>query len=366
MTDGTILCSRCGFANVRGDQFCGSCGAFLEWEGAPVEPVAAPVPAAQAGSPVAPPAQTAPPAPGATTPAVAAAGLVRCPACGIANEAARTFCQTCGAKLVASAVVAGRTRAEVAAAVAAVPGSGPSASGTVAPAGGRAPAPTPRQAGRSLPGWLLAVVVLGVLVGVAAVVVPQLLRGGSPTPDVSTAPSAAGSAPASAGAASAAPSVAAPSAPAGASPTPSASPVAATALRLTGASASSIVGGNTARYGPQLAIDGSLKTSWQEGSATEKGQWIEVSFAPSAVSAVVIRNGYQASTALFRGNLRLRDVQISVDGGAPQAVTLRDVTAGQRIELPPVAGATSLRITIVSTYPSVKTSVAGTPFKDAP
>ncbi len=34
MTDTpTILCKRCGFANVPGDQFCGSCGAFLEWEG---------------------------------------------------------------------------------------------------------------------------------------------------------------------------------------------------------------------------------------------------------------------------------------------------------------------------------------------
>ena len=28
-----VICRRCGFGNVPGDQFCGSCGAFLEWEG---------------------------------------------------------------------------------------------------------------------------------------------------------------------------------------------------------------------------------------------------------------------------------------------------------------------------------------------
>ncbi len=33
MTDqSTFPCSRCGFANAPGDQFCGSCGAFLAWQ----------------------------------------------------------------------------------------------------------------------------------------------------------------------------------------------------------------------------------------------------------------------------------------------------------------------------------------------
>ena len=136
-------------------------------------------------------------------------------------------------------------------------------------------------------------------------------------------------------------------------------------LKLTGAAASSIAAGDTTRYGPQNAIDGNLKTSWQEGSPNEKGEWIEVSFDPSTVTGVVIRNGFQASTALYKGNLRLKDVQISVDGGAPLAVRLKDTTSAQKIALTPAAGATHLRITIVSTYPSVKTSVGGTPFDDA-
>ena len=36
MTDDTrTICKRCGFSNIPGDQFCGSCGTFLEWEGQP-------------------------------------------------------------------------------------------------------------------------------------------------------------------------------------------------------------------------------------------------------------------------------------------------------------------------------------------
>ena len=31
--DANLVCRRCGFTNVPGDTFCGSCGAFLEWEG---------------------------------------------------------------------------------------------------------------------------------------------------------------------------------------------------------------------------------------------------------------------------------------------------------------------------------------------
>ena len=33
--DPRTICKRCGFSNIPGDQFCGSCGAFLEWEGQP-------------------------------------------------------------------------------------------------------------------------------------------------------------------------------------------------------------------------------------------------------------------------------------------------------------------------------------------
>ena len=270
--------------------------------------------------------------------------LLRCPACGIANAASRTFCQTCGAKLTPAAPVPG-----------APSGARPGLSSSFAP-----------PAKRGLPGWIIAVVVLGVLVGVGAVVGSQLLKGAGPTSNASVAPSSSGSVTASpsAGVPAASGASAAPGTsgqPAG--PTPSA--IAAKPLKLTGASASSILGGNTAEYGPQLAIDGKPKTSWQEGSATEKGEWIEVGFAPSTITGISIRNGFGASTALFKANLRLKNVLVSVDGGAPQAVLLKDTSGAQKIALATATGATTLRITIVDTYPSVKTAVSGSPFKDA-
>jgi hypothetical protein len=58
-------------------------------------------------------------------------------------------------------------------------------------------------------------------------------------------------------------------------------------------------------------------------------------------------------------------VLISVNGGEPVKVRLKDNTKAQTIDLGSVADATSVRITIVSTYAARKTSVAGTPFDDA-
>ncbi len=382
--DQTVLCARCGFANAPGDQFCGSCGTFLEWEGSaagvamdPSAPASAAAgvtglaPTVSPGSVGTPSAASAGapasrPAPPTSRPAdPSGEGLLRCPSCGIANAASRTFCQTCGAKLTPAARVAARSHDEIAAAVAAVPGARAVQPGPPVPSlppGADAHRVAPK-AGRSLPPWILVVVVLGVLAGVAAVVGSTMLKGGGPASAVSAVPSLGGpAASASAAAASLGPSASA-RASTVAGPTPA--PLAGTPLKLTGAAASSIAAGDTTRYGPQNAIDGSLKTSWQEGSPTEKGEWIEVSFDPSTVTGVIVRNGFQASTALYKGNLRLKDVQISVDGGAPLAVRLKDTTSAQKIVLTPVAGATHLRITIVTTYPSVKTSVSGTPFADA-
>jgi F5/8 type C domain len=215
-----------------------------------------------------------------------------------------------------------------------------------------------------MPLWVLAVVVAGILAGVGAIVLPDMLRGSGPSSAASTAPSAmlqsgpasssgAGASGAAPTAASAAPASAAPSAPA------------AKPLHLTAATGSSVLGGNTGKYGAGNAIDGNAKTSWAEGSTTEKGQWIEVGFAPSTVIAVSVRNGFDASTALYKGNLRLKDVQISVDGGTPATIRLKDTPNAQRVDLPPTPSATRLRITIVSTYPSVKTSASGTPTDNA-
>ncbi len=395
MTDNaTVLCRRCGFANGPGDQFCGSCGAFLEWEGqaeGATPPAASPAgstgaagsagraadeglaglvrPAAGTSAASTPgpaaaatswttaaqgPAAGATPAP-AAPPAATDAGLLRCPACGIANAASRTFCQSCGATLVPGARIAGRSAAEIAAAVNAVAVTHPvppTAPGVAAP---RAQA-APKKGG--VAGWVVAVIVVGIVAGVGFVAISTLLKGSGPAPIATTAPSLVAS--------SASPSASAPAS-AGTSSAPSASAsqvIAGKPLKLTGAAASSVLG-DQAAYLAQKAIDGDPKTSWQEGSDTEKGQWIEVSFGPARVDAVVIRNGFGKSPALFKSNLRPKDVLISINGGTPVAVRLKDTLNAQKIALGPVSGATNLRITIQTTYPSVKTSVSGSPFQDA-
>lgn len=379
--DPSVICRRCGFANVPGDQFCGSCGAFLEWEGQPADgptatPPAGPEPAAPApgpgaasprdGLPTSTVGGTPPRSPatsgawGAPAPAVQplpagssgdpVSALIRCPACGIANPVARTFCQSCGATLVKAAPVAPPSAAEIAAAVAR-PATVPRA--TTSPVTGAAPRAVANAPSRGFPMWVVVIGLLGILVGAGVVAGSVLLGGQGPGSLATSAPQSApagspGTSPGAPGGPSAAP-------PAGAAGVP---------LTLTSAKASSVVG-NRAKFAAAMAIDGDPKTCWQEGNATEKGQWIEVSFAPSRVDAVVLDNGYQASTALYKGNLRLKDVLISVNGGTPIKATLQDTTKPQRIEVGGVTSATTVRITIQTTYPSVKTSVSGTPFDDA-
>ncbi len=274
---------------------------------------------------------------------------MRCPACGIANPSTRTFCQSCGTTLAAAARVAEPPPEVVAAAVSAVPAA-PPAAGT---ATGARPRPKASPGRRGIPGWVFAVGALGLLVGVVIVGASVLFRGSSPDSGASTG-SGAPSGVAASGAAS------------GPSGAPASGVVAGTPveLALTGATASSVAG-NRAKFQPAKAIDGDPATSWQEGSAREKDQWIEVAFDTARADSLVIRNGYQASDALFKGNRRLKDVLVSVDGGSPAAVRLKDSQKPQTIDLGGVSGATSVRVTIVTTYPGQATSVSGTPFDDA-
>ena len=210
----------------------------------------------------------------------------------------------------------------------------------------------------------MVIAILGILAGVGGVVGMNLIKGKGPSSEATAIPSVpAASAGTSAVPSGAAPSVEAPSTQPGTSGSPATPAPEGVALALSSATASSVVG-SLEKFQPGKAIDGDPATSWQEGATQEKGEWIEVGFAPSTVTRVVIRNGYGASTALFRGNRRLKDVLISVGGAEPVAVRLKDTIKPQAIALEGAPGATSLRITIVSTYPGEKTSVSGTPFDD--
>src|SRR4051794_6671559 len=253
-TPGNLICSKCGFSNVPGDQFCGSCGAFLEWEG--VAAAADPAPAtAPPGVPVvAPPgarssaveAEPGPPAGtgGAGSRAVAPrpGALTRCPACGIANEPGRTFCQSCGTKLPETGGVLAASADDIAAAVAA-----PNQPGVVK---ARTPGTEPAVSagGGGVLRWLVIVGVIGIVVGVAVVAGGSLLRGSassaaSTNPSLAVLPSrsSSGAPPASGGASGA--------------PRSSSGPAVSVPLALQDATASSVVG-DLAKFQPAKAIDG--------------------------------------------------------------------------------------------------------------
>jgi hypothetical protein len=369
----TVLCRRCGTPNVAGDQFCGSCGAFLEWEGASVvEPAPEPGPAdaalpaiagpaapaavetSGAGAPGSPTSPSAPVAPSGSSTGTGSAGdrstLVRCPACGIANPTGRTFCQSCGTTLPADA------RVDVSAATAAWVASGapkptpvvksPGAGAAAAGGSGDGKPKKEAQASGGIPGWVIAMVVLGLLVGVGAVVVPQFLA-----PEV---PSEATSAP---------------SLPPRVTQTPTQAPNAVptpeppSALALLGATASSVIG-NREKFSAGKAIDGDRTTSWQEGAADEAGQWLEVTFEAARVDALVIWNGYQESEAAYFANRRVRDVRITFDTGQAFEARLEDTMEPFRVGVAGVTGATRVRIEIVTTYDPRATEYPGSPFDD--
>ena len=141
-----VTCTNCGFLNEPGDEFCGDCGTYLAWSGAPdSEPVsAAPQPEPSTQAPPAPPPTFVPPPPppmaaapppvrptGAAYPPPAppspptqppvyqgppappppaapqgyqvmpppAMGGLPCRTCGLVNPPGRTFCQRCGQRL---------------------------------------------------------------------------------------------------------------------------------------------------------------------------------------------------------------------------------------------------------------------------
>ena len=335
MSEGTVICGRCGVANPAGDQFCGSCGAFLEWEGNPTEA------GTEASLPEAPPIDRPAPPPSAPAPLPAGPSApvevqptatdVACTACGTANPPSRTFCQRCGAVMGGSPRGAGDPSA--------IAGTRPSA---------------PAESG-GLPFWLPLVAGIGLLAGIAVVVVAVVLRpaelppAATANPSVTFTPTLPPSPVASLGAGGSV-----------ASAVPASQSV---QLTLAGATASSVVG-DREMFDAGKAIDGDLQTCWQEGAADEKGQWIEVAFAPSRLDYVVIYSGYQLNHDAYLGNGRPENVLVSIDGGAPVAFILADSEQPQRLDVDDTPGATSVRIQIDSTFDAVATAYPGSPFDD--
>lgn len=140
-----MICPNCGFQNAAGDEFCGSCGHFLAWEGSAPDdattvssPGGTQQPPPDAGPPLpAPPPDAVPPGGAAPQPGPPEstgltpvppppgtynagainwpAGLQRCDVCGTANELSRAFCLNCGARLKKAGTTTGTALAVAAA-----------------------------------------------------------------------------------------------------------------------------------------------------------------------------------------------------------------------------------------------------------
>jgi len=414
-------CAKCGTENVAGDAFCGNCGAFLEFaaeEAADETPAAVDAtadeaageaaPIAQSGAPsLAPAAAAGPAAAGPAEPAGEATAAPptgpTCSACGRANPAERRFCISCGERLPAAPPAVAPDRALGSPPVPGSPadhGRGavpqpPAAAGQVAQAwefpvapvpaaiAGAAPAAPVQTAASSGGGSRLpliggALVILALLGGGAFLVLGGGLGGGTTGSAASAPPSGGGASESPGGEPSAEPSASAetpaPETPA-ASEAPSTPPEptapAATippgpsvGIAITAAKASSQLAANRA---PKYLYDGSPVTAWKSKTGKLDGSWVEISFAAAAVTKIQVWAGWQKDKPLFYGNHRPRNVTVAFDGGVPVPLELKDALGAQGVAIPPelgIVGATRLRITIIDTYPSRKTSAGGSPSKE--
>jgi hypothetical protein len=197
-----------------------------------------------------------------------------------------------------------------------------------------------------------------------------ILLGGGASKATPAPPGTSASAPTSATADASLPNgSAAASSAAAASPGPSAAPATlppgpAIALTLTGASASS----SLAAHPASAAIDGDPTTSWKTGTKSPSDQWLEVTFAPAAVTQIQLWNGWQRTPDIYSGNDRPRNVTIRFDNEIAIPLKLVDIEGSQRVDIPPqlgVVGVTRLRITIVDWYPARKTAATGSPTTQA-
>jgi hypothetical protein len=135
-------------------------------------------------------------------------------------------------------------------------------------------------------------------------------------------------------------------------------------IKVTGAKASSQLASSRS---PANLHDGSPATAWKSKSGAFEGAWVEVAFAPAAVTRIQIWGGWQRDEPFYYGNRRPRNVTVSFDDGDPVPLQLQDILGAQRVDIPPELGivsATRLRITIADTYPGRKTSAGGSPTKE--
>lgn len=128
------------------------------------------------------------------------------------------------------------------------------------------------------------------------------------------------------------------------------------------ARASSILQNKRKKYGPQLAIDGKLSTSWNEGVKNEKGQWLDVKLKkPSFVHHVGYIIGYskynQKVGEVWFKNYRIKTAKIDYGNGWYYNAVFEDKLDYQYVPVRMLVR--NVRFTISDLYDTLK-------WKDAP
>jgi ribosomal protein L40E len=102
-----IVCVKCGEPNAEGAEFCGSCGTFLAWQGAPAEEQRVLTPAVEQPAVQQPTDQRLQRRPVAlvTEQQPLSPGDLICGECGVGNAPDRKFCRHCGYSLAEALTV---------------------------------------------------------------------------------------------------------------------------------------------------------------------------------------------------------------------------------------------------------------------
>jgi hypothetical protein len=325
-----VVCVSCGGRNEADAEFCGSCGEYLEWSGAPQaveQPVAQPAARAAATPPAGRTAATAQSRPGAVPPAAPAStpvevkpgeevrrrptsttprrdrpvapGEIPCGRCGAGNDKVRHFCRRCGAPLAA---VAERRPSWWRRLLAALRGRGYAA-------GQRRARRNPVRTIR----WIL--VILALLVTVTMVIEPSRVWFNAGIEKVRDRI---------------------------ADPAPVTPVASAASTQARG-------------HGAGLVHDGISNSYWTPARAgAGAGQWVEVELAePVRLLYVLITPGIATEQKRFLTQARPKVVEVALTGDdgevTTHTLTVRDQPGAQ--EFPLVrSGVTKLRVTVLSAY----------------
>ena len=214
--------------------------------------------------------------------------------------------------------------------------------------------PRRRGPGRIFLRFALALVLIGVVLGLAYIVLRSTSTGQGVASNSSVAGTLASTSTtlASAGSADSSPDI---SVPASGDTTPTSAPLSPIRPQRESAS-SSLSPTGTNNFRAQNLSDDDLTTVWSEGaSGPGLGEWVRFDFARSVqLVRLEIANGDQKSKTLFTADPRVHSLRIEYSNGSVQIVDLRDIEDFQFVNT--LQKSTDwIRLTILSVYSSYTT-----------